>query len=84
MTVLENILIGFDAQAKYSYFEAILRLPRYFIYEKRIRQKAYELMEIFGISEFADMNATALSYGNQRKVEIARALSYKSKTSTTR
>jgi branched-chain amino acid transport system ATP-binding protein len=74
MTVLENILIGFDAQAKYSYFEAILRLPRYFIYEKRIRQKAYELMEIFGISEFADMNATALSYGNQRKVEIARAL----------
>ncbi len=74
MTVLENILIGFDAQANYSYFEAILRLPRFFKKEKEIRQKAYELMKIFGIEEFADTNATALSYGNQRKVEIARAL----------
>jgi len=74
MSVIENILIGFDAQANYSYFEAILRLPRYFKREKEIKAKAYELLEIFGISEFADTNATALSYGNQRKVEIARAL----------
>ncbi len=74
MSVLDNILIGFDAQAKYSYFEAILRLPRYFKYEKEIKEKAYELMDTFGITQFADSNATALSYGNQRKVEIARAL----------
>ena len=74
MSVLDNILIGFDAQAKYSYFEAILRLPRYFKYEKEIREKAYELMDTFGITQFADSNAAALSYGNQRKVEIARAL----------
>ena len=74
MSVLDNILIGFDAKAKYSYFEAILRLPRYFKYEKIIKERAYEIMEIFGIKEFAENNATALSYGNQRKVEIARAL----------
>ncbi len=74
MSVLDNILIGFDAQANYSYFEAILRLPRYFKHEKLIKEKAYELMDIFGISQFANSNATALSYGNQRKVEIARAL----------
>jgi len=74
MSVLENILIGFDAKANYSYFEAILRLPRFFIKEKEIRDKAYELLKIFGIEEFANINATALSYGNQRKVEIARAL----------
>ncbi len=74
MSVLDNILIGFDAQAKYSYFEAILRLPRYFKYEKEIKEKAYDLMETFGIAQFANSNATALSYGNQRKVEIARAL----------
>jgi len=79
MTVLENILIGFDAQANYNYFEAILRLPRFFKKEKEIREKAYELLEIFGITEFADTNATALSYGNQRKVEIARALATKPK-----
>ena len=74
MSVLDNILIGFDAQAKYSYLEAILRLPRYFKYEKEIKEKAYELMDTFGITQFADSSATALSYGNQRKVEIARAL----------
>ena len=74
MTVLENILIGFDSQADYSYFEAIFRLPRFFLREKEIRDKAYKLLEIFGIAEFANTNATALSYGNQRKVEIARAL----------
>ena len=74
MSVLDNILIGFDSSAKYSYFEAILKLPRYFKYEKMIKEKAYEIMDIFGISEFANNNADALSYGNQRKVEIARAL----------
>jgi len=74
MSVLENILIGFDAYANYSYFEAILRLPRYFAREKEIKEKAYELLRIFGIEEFANHNAKALSYGNQRKVEIARAL----------
>ena len=74
MSVLENILIGFDAAAKYSYFEAILRFPRFFKYEKEIKEKAYELMEIFNITEFANLNANALSYGNQRKVEIARAM----------
>jgi len=74
MSVLDNILIGFDAEANYTYFEAILRLPRYFKREKEIRHKAYELLKVFGIEEFADSYATALSYGNQRKVEIARAV----------
>ena len=74
MSVLDNILVGFDAQANYSYFEAIFRLPRFFKKEKIIKEKAYELMKIFGIEEFANSNATALSYGNQRKVEIARAV----------
>ncbi|ADV46076.1 ABC transporter ATP-binding protein [Nitratifractor salsuginis] len=79
MTVLENVLIGFHDQIRYNYFEAILRLPRYHIYEKRIRAEAMGLLEEFGIAEFADYNATALSYGNQRKVEIARALATKPK-----
>jgi branched-chain amino acid transport system ATP-binding protein len=74
MSVLDNILIGFDAEANYTYFEAILRLPRFFKREKEIREKAYELLKVFGIEEFAESNATALSYGNQRKVEIARAV----------
>lgn len=74
MTVLDNILIAFDYQAKYSYFETILRLPRFFKEEKRIKQKAFEIMEVLGISKYANEQATSLSYGSQRKVEIARAL----------
>lgn len=79
MSVLENVLIGFHDQIKYSYFEAIFRLPRYHKYEKRIRVEAMGILEEFGLSEYANYPATALSYGNQRKVEIARALATKPK-----
>lgn len=74
MTVLDNVLIGFDYQATYSYFETIFRLPRFFKEEKRVRQRAFEIMEVLGIAQYADELATSLSYGSQRKVEIARAL----------
>lgn len=74
MSVLENVLIGFDFQAKYTYLESILRFPRFFGEEKRIKKRAMEILEYFGIAEFADDKATDLSYGQQRKVEIARAL----------
>jgi branched-chain amino acid transport system ATP-binding protein len=74
MSVLDNVLIGFHNQANYTYFESILRLPRYFMYEKNLKKDAMGILERFGIAEFADTNAASLSYGNQRKVEIARAL----------
>ena len=74
MSVLDNILIGFDYQAEYTYLEAIFRLPRFFKEENRVKKRAYEIMEVLGISEYADELATSLSYGQQRKVEIARAL----------
>ncbi len=74
MSVMDNVLIGFDFQAKYTYFESILRFPRFFGEEKRIRKRAMEILEYFGIAEFAEHKATDLSYGQQRKVEIARAI----------
>ena len=74
MAVLENILIGFEYQASSTYFEAIFRLPRFYKEEKRVRQRAFEIMEVLGIAKYANDQATALSYGQQRKVEIARAL----------
>ena len=74
MSVLDNILIGFDYQAEYSYLEAIFRLPRFFKEEKRVRKRAFEIMEVLGLSDYADEMATSLSYGQQRKVEIARAV----------
>jgi len=74
MNVLENVLIGYHNQANYNYFESILRLPRHFTYEKTIKKAAMEMLDKFGLADLAMTNATALSYGNQRKVEIARAL----------
>jgi len=74
MSVLDNVLIGFHEQTKYNYLEAILRLPKFHMYEKRIRAEALGILEEFGIVEYANIKATALSYGNQRKVEIARAV----------
>jgi len=74
MSVLDNILIGFDSAIKYTYLESILRLPRFFNEEKKSKQKAREIMEYFGILEFEEHKASDLSYGNQRKVEIARAI----------
>ncbi len=79
MSVLQNVLIGFHDQIHYNYFEAIFRLPRYHGYERRIKVEAMGILEEFGLAEYADNEATALSYGNQRKVEIARALATKPK-----
>jgi branched-chain amino acid transport system ATP-binding protein len=74
MSVMDNILIGFDSAMHYTYLESILRLPRFFSEEKKSRQKAKEIMEYFGLLEFEHHKASELSYGNQRKVEIARAI----------
>ncbi len=74
MTVLENVMIGFHNQIKYTFFESILRLPRYFFYEKDIKKASMDILDIFGITQYANSYATELSYGIQRKVEIARAL----------
>jgi branched-chain amino acid transport system ATP-binding protein len=74
MSVLDNVLIGFDFQARYSFAETILRMPRFFLEEKRIKRRAGEILEYLGIAKFAHTKATDLSYGQQRKVEIARAL----------
>ncbi len=74
MSVLDNILIGLDNTAKYTYLESIFRLPRFFSQEKIVKEKAYEIMKFLGIDKYANELATSLSYGNQRKVEIARAL----------
>ncbi|WP_192457905.1 ABC transporter ATP-binding protein [Musicola keenii] len=74
MTVLENVLIGLDRFIHYSFLEAALRVGRFFHAERQAKEKAMALLDYIGIAEHADSLATNLSYGNQRKVEIARAL----------
>ncbi|MCV3425514.1 ABC transporter ATP-binding protein [Campylobacter sp. CNRCH_2013_0671h] len=74
MSVLENVLIGFDKSIKYNIFEAFLHLGRFSKAEKNAKKAAYEILEQLNITHLADERATSLSYGQQRKVEIARAL----------
>ncbi|MDR2791092.1 MAG: ABC transporter ATP-binding protein [Campylobacteraceae bacterium] len=74
MSVLENVLIGFDYHAKYTFFEGMFRLPRFFKFEREIRNKAKEILKYLEIDAFENETAVSLSYGQQRKVEIARAL----------
>lgn len=74
MSVLDNVLIGFDFQARYSFLESIVRFPRFIKEERRIKQRAEEILDYFGMSAYMNEKAVDLSYGLQRKVEIARAL----------
>jgi len=74
MSVLDNVLIGFDNHIKYNFFEAILRFPVFFKEEIKFKEEALEILKILKIDHLKDQQATNLSYGNQRKVEIARAL----------
>lgn len=74
MSVMENVLIGFDHYAKYTFFEGMFRLPRFFKFEREIRFRAREILRYLEIDAFENETAVSLSYGQQRKVEIARAL----------
>ena len=74
MSVLEIVLIGLHNDAKYTFFEAMFRVGRYFKEEKRIKDRAIELLEYLGMGDKINLPANSLSYGNSRKVEIARAL----------
>jgi len=74
MSVFENVLIGFDNHIDYTFFEAVFRLPRFFREEEKFKEEAFKILEILELKDYVNYKATELSYGNQRKVEIARAL----------
>lgn len=74
LSVLDNVKIGLHNNYKYSSIAGILRLPSYFKTEKHMNEKAYEILEVFGLEKEADYLSSNLPYGKQRKLEIARAL----------
>ncbi|MFE4973168.1 ABC transporter ATP-binding protein [Kitasatospora sp. NPDC056651] len=74
MTVLENVLVGRHTRTREGIFSAILRGPGYHRAEALSREKAMELLEFTGLAAKADHLARNLPYGEQRKLEIARAL----------
>lgn len=74
MTVLENVMVGADAHSKVGFFEALFRLPRHRRTEAEALAKAKELLDLVGIKARHDELAANLSYGDQRRLEIARAM----------
>ena len=74
MTALENVFIGVDARHQTSIIGAMFRGPRYHREEREGEEKALELLEYCGLRKYANDLAKNLSYGDQRRLEIARAL----------
>ena len=74
LTVLDNVKVGLHNHHHYSTIEGILRLPNYRKVEKEMDEKAMELLKVFDLEKFASYKAANLPYGQQRKLEIARAL----------
>ncbi|MGW4359978.1 ABC transporter ATP-binding protein [Streptomyces californicus] len=74
MTVLENVLVGRHTRTKEGLWSALLRLPGFHKAEDASRERAMELLEFIGLQDKADHLARNLPYGDQRKLEIARAL----------
>lgn len=74
MTALENVMVGRHVRSRAGFVAGMLNLPWTGREEKEIRERALEIMGFMGIAGLADADAVSLSYGQQRAVELARAL----------
>lgn len=74
MTVLDNVKVAYHSLSKHSVFSSFFRLPSHYRGEKEIEEKALSFLEIFNLGELKDEFANNLPYGQQRRLEIARAL----------
>jgi branched-chain amino acid transport system ATP-binding protein len=74
MTVADNIKVAMQQNMKYNTISAMFRLPSYWKEEREVDIEARKYLEIFGMEDEADQMASNLPYGQQRKLEILRAL----------
>jgi len=74
MTALENVMVGRHIRTESGLLGAMFRTPKFKLEEAQIAKRAQELLDYVGIGKFADYKARTLSYGDQRRLEIARAL----------
>jgi branched-chain amino acid transport system ATP-binding protein len=74
MSVLENVMVGRHVRTRQGVIGAVLRTRAAREEEAAIHRRAMELLDFVGISQFADRTSRYLSYGDQRRLEIARAL----------
>jgi branched-chain amino acid transport system ATP-binding protein len=74
MTALENVMVGRHVRTRSGVWGAVLRTPAFRNEEAQIAERAQQLLDYVGIGRYADYRARTLSYGDQRRLEIARAL----------
>lgn len=74
LSVIDNVRIGYDPRSGYSLFDGILRNKRFETKERELTEKAIDFLSIFNLENIRDELAINLPYGEQRRVEIARAL----------
>ena len=74
LSVLDNVRISLDQKENYSTLSAIFRTKKFRNMESELTKKALEYLRMFDLESMANNRADSLSYGNQRKLEIARAL----------
>jgi branched-chain amino acid transport system ATP-binding protein len=74
MTTLENVMVGCHTRSRAGFIAGMLHLPSTRVEERMIRDKAMEALRFVGAEQYADLDATSLAFGQQRAVELARAL----------
>lgn len=79
MTVLENILVGMHSRLPLGAWDALLRTPRFYAVESQALKRAGELLDLVGLAGRGNELAKNLAYGDQRRLEIARALASRPK-----
>ena len=77
LSVIDNVKISFNFRIKYNLLDSILRTPKFKKEEAEIEKKSLELLKAFNLAEKKDEFAKNLSYGEQRRLEIVRALAAK-------
>ena len=79
MTALDNVMVGADTHHRTGVVSAMFRLPRHRVEETEGRERAEELLEFMGLTKVSGELARNLPYGDQRRLEIARALATRPK-----
>ncbi len=77
LTALENVRIACQLRASAGIWDAVFRTGRHYRSEADVHDQAMGLLELFDLQDFADWRSTSLAYGDQRRLEIARALATK-------
>lgn len=72
LTVEENVKVAMNNQMHYGMLSSLFRLPNYWKEEKKAHERALELLSIFNMADLANVKASSLPYGAQRRLEIVR------------